>query len=57
MTRQQQTIAIAAFLAPIVQIIVYKFVIAPLGRCIDRRLARWPRLRRFLTKPRLPGLY
>lgn len=57
MTRQQIALAIAAFLAPIVQVIAYKFLIAPLGLFIERRLRRWPRLLRFLTKPRLSGWY
>lgn len=57
MTRQQLIIGIAAFLGPIVQVIAYKFLIAPLGRLIERRLSRFPRLLRILTKPRLPGLY
>lgn len=57
MTRQQVIIGIAAFLGPIVQIIAYTYVVGPLGRFIERRLRRWPRLLRFLTKPRLPGLY
>lgn len=61
MTRQQIIIAIAVVVGPIVQVLAYNYLIGPAGRFIERMLRKWlrgyPRVVRFLTKPRLPGLY
>lgn len=59
MTRQQLIIGISIVIGQLLQPLVYTYLIAPLGRVIERglRRCRWPRLLRFLTKPRLPGLY
>lgn len=61
MTRQQIIILIAVVAGQLLQPYVYKYLIRPPGRFIERivrtRLRRWPRLVRFVTKPRLDGLY
>lgn len=56
MTRQH-LIAAAAFAAgQLLQPYVFRYLIEPAGRAIERslrkRLYRWPRLVRFVTKPR-----
>lgn len=58
MTRQQLIIGISVVIGQyIVQPLVYTCLIRPLGQFIEWRLRRWPHLLRFLTEPRLPGLY
>jgi hypothetical protein len=61
MTRHHLITAAAFASGQLLQPYVFKYVIQPIGRVIERilrkRLRRWPRLVRFVTKPRGEGWY
>jgi hypothetical protein len=61
MTRDHLIAAAAFAVGQGLQPYVFKYLIRPLGlvieRSLRRRLGRWPRLVRFVTKPRGEGWY